>query len=125
MEEIEANGRYGNGLQAASKKGVPGLYNTQNKAMGNSTGLRQYYRYGLYSESPFHPYLCLPIPWAARSHLSCPSPGAPVVPCGDTITLLSNRVDPLILAPHSLPAGARSELTYRRMRIPKRRSWNL
>lgn len=40
---------YGNGLQAASKKGVPGLYNTQNKAMGNSTGLRQYYRYGLYN----------------------------------------------------------------------------
>jgi len=44
--------RYGNGLQAASKKGVPGLYNTQNKALGNSTGLRQYYRYGIYSESP-------------------------------------------------------------------------
>jgi hypothetical protein len=54
MEEIEANDRYGNGLQAASKKGVPGLYNTQNKAMGNSTGLRQYYRYGLYSEFPFY-----------------------------------------------------------------------
>jgi len=54
-ESEEGNGtddRYGNGLQAASKKGVPGLYNTQNKALGNSTGLRQYYRYGIYSESP-------------------------------------------------------------------------
>jgi hypothetical protein len=53
-ERENADDRYGNGLQAASKKGVPGLYNTQNKAMGNSTGLKQYYRYGIYSESPFH-----------------------------------------------------------------------
>jgi len=45
--------RYGNGLQAASKKGVPGLYYNLNKPLGNSTGLRQYYRYGLYSEFPF------------------------------------------------------------------------
>jgi len=44
-------GRYGSGLQAATKKGVPGLYNSKNTALGNSTGLRQYYRYGLYSES--------------------------------------------------------------------------
>lgn len=40
---------YGNGLQSATKKGVPGLYNTKNSPMGNSTGLRQYYRYGIYN----------------------------------------------------------------------------
>jgi len=40
---------YGNGLKAASKKDVPGLYNSKNVALGNSTGLRQYYRYGIYN----------------------------------------------------------------------------
>jgi hypothetical protein len=59
-------GRYGNGLKAASKKDVPGLYNSKNVALGNSTGLRQYYRYGIYSMSPvplYHVYLpsCRPV----------------------------------------------------------------
>jgi len=102
------DGRYGNGLQAASKKGVPGLYYNQNKPLGNSTGLRQYYRYGIYSESR---QSCLFIPRAARSHLiSFPPSPSP----------FSDRRPPF-----SLSAGARSALIYRRLWIPERRSWNL
>lgn len=40
---------YGAGLAGATKKTVGGLYDTKNIAMGTSKGLRQYYRYGLYS----------------------------------------------------------------------------
>ena len=64
--------RYGSGLKAATKKDVPGLYYSLNKPMGNSTGLRQYYRYGIYSEFP-HSLLPHPTPSRLWRDLRHPS----------------------------------------------------
>ena len=91
---------YGNGLKAASKKDVPGLYNSKNVALGNSTGLRQYYRYGIYSMSPI--YLSDPI----HSYNFLISPN------------MSLAEDLNYLPSGRFPGG---RLTNRRLWIPKRR----
>jgi len=39
---------YGSAILAATKKSADGLYDTKNDPLGNSTGIRQYYRYGIY-----------------------------------------------------------------------------
>ena len=50
--------RYGAGLQGATGQSAGGLYDTANDALGKKKGLRQYYRYGMYSEfgSVYVPY---------------------------------------------------------------------
>jgi len=40
---------YGNGFQGGTGDSAGGLYDTKNDPLGNSTGLRQYYRYGIYN----------------------------------------------------------------------------
>jgi hypothetical protein len=47
MVQVDVSG-FGNAIQAANKKSN-NLYWTQNTPLGDSKGLRQYYRYGLYS----------------------------------------------------------------------------
>ena len=99
--------RYGSGLKAATKKDVPGLYYSLNKPMGNSTGLRQYYRYGIYSEFP-HSLLPHPNPFSFME-----GPAAPFI--------RKSSSHPSCL-PELLPSG---QANSRRLRIPERRSWSM
>lgn len=83
--------------------------------MGNSTGLKQYYRYGIYSESPLglllfkvNPYLLVPV-----SHLILPIDDLPytrIVPCREIPSPLARSLEADSLSRHSHPSGARSGL---------------
>ena len=71
-----ARDSYGAAILAATKKSADGLYDTQNDPLGNSTGIRQYYRYGIYSGSALFPTRILdPVHWSSRLELTPSSRG--------------------------------------------------